>query len=84
MIMKDLRTSYFKVFNAIARVVGYIFMVGGLITTLSAIAVLLQRERNSTAQIVGIIMGCVVSLLGFLLIRAKPYNSTKSEGDGPT
>ena len=75
--MKNWQSSYLKFFNALGRVVGYIFVVGGLFIALCGVLLLCQRKSDSFTQVVGIVIGLIVALLGFLMIKAKPSNLTE-------
>jgi len=75
--MKDWQSSYLNLVNTLGRVVGYIFMVGGLIIALCGVILLCQRKGNSFTQVGGVVMGFIFAALGFLLIKAKPSNPRK-------
>jgi hypothetical protein len=62
--MANLKTSYWKFFNAAARVVGAGFCLVGAIVGISGAA-----SRDPLAGV----MGLVVVVLGLLLLSARPY-----------
>jgi hypothetical protein len=57
--------NHWKLVNFLARFVGYCFAFGGLIVAVSCIP---SREW------IGCVTGGIFTVLGFFLIKAKPFN----------
>jgi hypothetical protein len=68
--MVNLKSAYWKTFNALARVVGAGFMVVG-----SIVAVFGIGSRDGLTVVVAL----VVVPLGVLLVRARPYRPDLGE-----
>lgn len=80
-------TMYWKVFNKLAKVVGYVFLFGGIYGSLRVAIILLDPELNLTTQSqhdfhqsapkeinylsIGLSVGMAVA--GYFIIKAKPY-----------
>lgn len=75
--MKDWQSSYLKLFNALGRVVGYVFMIGGIFFSLCYCILFYGRKVDSLTASVSIGAGLIFAILGLLLVKAKPSNPTK-------
>ena len=66
--MADRQDSYWTFFNAAGRFVGGCFFVGGFVLFLWSL---------TQGEIIGIVMSAIVSVLGILVICAKPSRPDK-------
>jgi cytochrome c biogenesis protein CcdA len=69
-------SGYWTVFNALGRIVGILFFIGGLI--ICAYGLISLRNQQADAWLI-IIVSLVVAVLGMLLAVAKPYRPKDNE-----
>lgn len=70
-------SGYWKLFNALGRIVGFLFFIGGLI--IGIYGLILLRNPQTDAWLI-IIISSVTVVLGILVMKAKPYQPRDSEG----
>jgi cytochrome c biogenesis protein CcdA len=75
--MKHWQSSYWKFFNVLGRIVGVVFMMGGVIISLCSLTSLIGSKHDSFTKWGGTSIGLVVVFLGILLFKARPSNPTK-------
>lgn len=70
--MKNWQSSNWKLFNILGRVVGAIFIAGGVIIALGSQIDVHGGTKDSFAKWVGATSGIVMAILGFLMVKARP------------
>jgi hypothetical protein len=69
-------SGYWKFFNALGRVVGFLFFIVGLIMGIYGLNLLKNQQADAWLIIV---VSSVTAVLGILLLMAKPYQPKGSE-----
>jgi uncharacterized membrane protein len=75
--MKSWQTTYWKYFNLVGRFVGYVFMIAGIIIALCGLIPPRDLHTDPSNRWLGSIAGLIIAVLGFLTIKAKPYDPRK-------
>lgn len=80
----DRRSQFWDCFNALGKLVGYLFMVGGSIISVFGALKALRREDGGEARefILVMIVALIVTALGFLLVKARPFSLGPLKPDG--
>lgn len=79
--MQDRKSKYWKRFNFLGKFLGWAFLVVGIIVGAYGITMLATPSESDGAWETTI-MSFVVAFLGFLMIKAKPYQPRDSTKNG--
>lgn len=82
--MENRRPVHTKLFNVLGRIVGIVFLIGGFSMSMFGLASFSNPKTDSLDAWLIFLMPLLVAFLGFLLIKAKPYepeSSTKTTKD---
>jgi hypothetical protein len=70
---------YWTFFNILGRIVGTIFLVGGIIMDVLGFVSLRNHQGQPFDTWIGISLCSIMAILGFLMIIARPYRPEGSE-----
>jgi hypothetical protein len=76
--MENWQPTHPRLFNILGRIVGIVFLIGGLIISICGLASFSNPQVNSLDAWLMFLLPLLVAFLGFLLIKARPYRSESS------
>lgn len=79
--MKKNQSFHAQRINALGRIIGIIFLIGGFVIGICGIAAFSDAKTESSDAWIVVIMSFIVAVLGVFLLKAKPYPPRDSKNN---